>query len=194
MTGFWHVYVRWLRDRLVSSLVWTVGIIIIVVATAAFYPSLADVTAQSIDSSSPAMTSLLGLGQGIDPRSPLGYLWIGLYANIYPWMLMGLGVVLGSAAIAGEEDTGALEYLLSKPVNRTTVAFARYAAMVTTLLGVAAVSALSLVICLPLFDLTHASTTTVNGVTTTAPGATAADITHLQQLTPDSCAFACHQR
>ena len=50
---------------------------------------------------------------GIDPKSPLGYLWIGLYANVYPWMLMAFGVVLGVAAIAGDEDTGSLEYLLA---------------------------------------------------------------------------------
>jgi ABC-2 type transport system permease protein len=89
---------------------------------------------------------------------------------------MALGVVLGSAAIAGDEDTGALEYLLSKPVNRTTVVLARFSAVVTVLAGVSVLSGLSLVICLPFFDLTNATTTTVNGVTTTSAGATAADV------------------
>src|SRR6516164_9844718 len=97
---------------------------------------------------------------GIDPKSPLGYLWIGLYANVYPWMLMAFGVVLGVAAIAGDEDTGGLEYLLAWPATRSTVTLARFASMLTILALVAAASGLSLVICLPLFDLTEPVKTT----------------------------------
>jgi ABC-2 type transport system permease protein len=113
MSGFWHVYRRWLRDRRLSTIVWIAGIAVIVVATAAFYPTLSHASGSSLNVSGGAINSLLGLGQGIDPESPLGYLWIGLYANVYPWMLMALGVVLGVAAIAGDEDTGSLEYLLA---------------------------------------------------------------------------------
>jgi ABC-2 type transport system permease protein len=176
MSGFGRVYRRWLRDRLVSTVVWTIGIVVIVVATAAFYPSLSG-TSSAFEVSGGAMTSLLGLGQGINPASPLGYLWIGLYANIYPWMLMALGVALGVAAIAGDEDTGALEYLLSKPVTRTTVVFARYGAMVTTLAIVAVVSGLSLIVSMPLFDLTKTATiTAADGTQTTFPGASITDV------------------
>jgi hypothetical protein len=41
-------------------------------------------------------------------------------------MLMALDVALGVAAIAGDEETGALEYLVSKPVSRITVVLASY--------------------------------------------------------------------
>jgi ABC-2 type transport system permease protein len=176
MSGFGRVYRRWLRDRLVSTIVWTLGIVVIVVLTAAFYPSLSG-SSSAFEASGGAMTSLLGLSGGINPASPLGYLWIGLYANVYPWMLMALGVALGVAAIAGDEDTGALEYLLSKPVTRTTVVFARYTAMVTVLAIVALLSGLSLVVTMPLFDLTKTATiTAVNGTKTTFPGATVTDV------------------
>lgn len=158
MTGFWLVYRRWQRDRLVSTAAWTVGVVITVVATAAFYPSLSGPSGDSAGGSSAAVASLLGLGQGIDPTSPLGYLWIALYANVYPWMLMALGVVLGVAAIAGDEDTGTLEYLLSKPVTRSTVVLARYLGMVTILALVAVLSGLSLVVCCPLFGLDDGAT------------------------------------
>ncbi|GAA1038691.1 hypothetical protein GCM10009557_55400 [Virgisporangium ochraceum] len=175
MAGFWLVYRRWQRDRLVSTAAWTVGVVITVVATAAFYPSLSGLSGDSAGSSA-AMSSLLGLGQGIDPTSPLGYLWIALYANVYPWMLMALGVVLGVAAIAGDEDTGTLEYLLSKPVTRSTVVLARYLGMVTILGLVAAVSGLSLVVSYPMFGLDDDVTTTApDGATVTSAGATATD-------------------
>ena len=179
MSGFWLVYRRWIRDRLLSTIIWTVGIALIVVATAAFYPSLSNASGGGAGGSASggAMSSLLGLGAGIDPTAPLGYLWIALYANIYPWMMMALGVVLGVAAIAGEEDTGALEYLLAKPITRTTVAFARYAGMVTILAVVSILAGLSLLACLPLFGLTDAVTTvTSTGTATTSPGATASDV------------------
>ncbi|MCU0269620.1 MAG: ABC transporter permease [Acidimicrobiales bacterium] len=172
MSGFWTIYSRWFRDRLRSTIFWTVGIALVVVASAAFYPSLSGASGGGLDSGGAAMSSLLGLSQGIDPGSPLGFLWISLYANIYPWMLMALGVALGVAAIAGDEETGALEYLLAKPVTRTTVALARMACAVTILFVVSALSGLSLLVTLPLFDLDEpASTTTAAGASasTTAP-------------------------
>jgi ABC-2 type transport system permease protein len=176
MSG-WMVYRRWLRDRALSTVFWTVGIVLIVVASAAFYPSLSGVSSGGLDSGGSAMSSLLGLSKGIDPGSPLGFLWISLYANIYPWMLMALGVALGVAAIAGDEETGALEYLLAKPVTRTTVAFARFAGAVTILLVVSLLSGLALALSLPLFNLDQAVTSTASdGTTVTSPGATATDI------------------
>ena len=176
MSG-WVVYRRWLRDRARSTIVWTVGVVLIVVASAAFYPSLKGVSSGGLDSGGSAMRSLLGLSKGIDPGSPLGFLWISLYANIYPWMLMALGVALGVAAIAGDEETGALEYLLAKPVTRTTVAFARFAGAVTILLVVSVLSGLALILSLPLFDLNNAVTSkAADGSTVTSPGATAVDI------------------
>jgi ABC-2 type transport system permease protein len=176
VSGFGHVYGRWLRDRTLSTIVWTASIVIIVVATAAFYPSLAGLTTDELTSGSEAMSSLLGLAQGIDPGSPLGYLWIALYANIFPWMLMALGIALGVAAVAGDEDTGTLEYLLSKPVTRSTVALARFTALVTILFVVSLLSALSLIVSLPLFDLDDSVTKTINGAAVTSPGATATDV------------------
>jgi beta-exotoxin I transport system permease protein len=170
------IYRRWIRDRRWSTVSWTVGSVLVMVATAAFYPSLADL-GESFTDSGAAMSAVLGLGSGVDASSPLGYLWISLYANVFPWILMALGVSLGGAAIAGDEDTGALEYLLSKAVTRTTVLLARLAAAMTILLFVAVVSALSLVASLPFFELADATTATApDGTTVTVPGATVGDI------------------
>jgi ABC-2 type transport system permease protein len=171
------LYVRWIRDRTLSTVGWVVGILILVVATAAFYPSLGDATQSISEGGGEAMSTFLGLSDGIDPGSPLGYLWVGLYANIFPWMLMALGVSLGIAAIVGDEETRNLEYLLSGPVQRTTVVFARFAAFVTILFIVSLVSALGLIVSLPLFELTDAVTTTAaDGSTVMEPGATAGDV------------------
>ena len=126
---------------------------------------------------SEAMSSVLGLSAGIDPSSPLGYLWIGLYANVLPWTLMALGVSLGVAALAGDEGTGALEYLLSGSVTRTQVIMGRFAAAITVLVIASGLSGLSLVVAMPMFDLTDSVTTTLpDGTPSTAPGATIGNI------------------
>jgi len=177
MSATWAVYRRWLRDRRLSTVSWTFGLIVIVVATAAFYPALGSSTEALASGGSEAMSSLLGLSAGIDPGSPLGYLWIGLYANILPWTLMALGVSLGSSAIAGDEGTGALEYLLSGPVTRTQVLFGRFMAAITVLVVVSVVSGLSLVVSMPFFELTDEVTTTLpDGTTQGEPGATIANV------------------
>jgi ABC-2 type transport system permease protein len=161
----------------VAAAVWAVGLILIVVVTAAFYPSFGDLTAESVAGGGDAMNSFLGLNSAIDPGSPLGYLWIGLYANILPWTLMALGISLGTGAIAGDEEVGLIEFLLARPVSRTTVAVSRFLAAVTILFAVAAATALSLIVCLPLFELTDATTTTAaDGSTVSVPGATVGDI------------------
>jgi hypothetical protein len=72
MSGFWRVYRRWLRDRRISTLVWAAGVVVTVVATAAFYPALSGASTDQLDTSGAGMSSLLGLGQGVDPTSPLG--------------------------------------------------------------------------------------------------------------------------
>jgi ABC-2 type transport system permease protein len=166
-----------MRDRRLSTFGWTFGLIVMMVATAAFYPALGTSTEALATGGGQAMNSVLGLSASIDPGSPLGYLWVGLYANVLPWTLMALGVALGSAAIAGDEDTGALEYLLSGPVTRTQVVLARFAGAVTVLGLVSVVSGLSLVLTMPLFQLTGSVTRSLpDGTTVTSSGATNVDI------------------
>ncbi len=148
-----------------------------IVATAAFYPAFGSSAEAFVGGGSSAMNAVLGLGSGIDPGAPLGYLWIGLYANVLPWTLMALGVAVGSASIAGDEDTGTLEYLLAGPVTRTQVVISRFAAAITVLLVVSVLSGVSMAACLPAFQLADATTITLpDGTTSIAPGATVADI------------------
>lgn len=107
--------------------------------TAAFYPSLTSTTGGGIGAnSSGAMSSVLGLGGGINPSSPVGFLWSANYSNQLPWLLMALGIALGTAAIAGDESEGTLEYLLATPVTRTEIAVARFADPVTITVSMSA--------------------------------------------------------
>ena len=176
MSAGWMIVRRWMVDRRLSTISWTVGLAVIVVLTAAFYPSLSETTADLGSESSGAMSALLGLSSAIDPSSPLGYLWIGLWANVVPMTQIAFGIALGSAAIAGDEETGTLEYMLSMPVTRTTIAVSRFIAAVAILVVSGALLCLSLIVSIPLFELGDSVTTTASdGTSTTQPGATALD-------------------
>jgi ABC-2 type transport system permease protein len=168
--GVVSLYVGWLRARLRSSIFWTIGIAAILVVTAAFYPSLKNFFADFQSPDNSAATSLMGLTNGIDPSSPLGYLWSNLYSNIVPWLLMALGIALGANAIAGDEEVGTLEYTLSSAATRGQILVTRFAGVVTLLFGVAMVSGLALLITAPLFDLTSDQTVTIDGSTVVNPG------------------------
>ena len=164
------LYLGWLRARLRSTIFWAVGVAAILVATAAFYPALKNFFADFQRQGSTGVSSLLGLTGGIDPSSPLGYLWSNLYSNVVPWMLMALGIALGAAAIAGDEEAGTLEYTLSSTATRSQILITRFAGVFTILFGVAAVSGLALLASAPLFNLTSDVTVTIDGKTVTNPG------------------------
>jgi ABC-2 type transport system permease protein len=164
------LYVGWLRARLRSTIFWTIGVTSVLVVTAAFYPSLKNFFADFQTQGSAGVSSLLGLTNGIDPSSPLGYLWSNLYSNVLPWMLMALGISLGANAIAGDEEVGALEYTLSSAATRAQILVTRCAGVVTILFAVAAVSGLALLATAPLFELTSSTTVTIDGAPVTNPG------------------------
>jgi beta-exotoxin I transport system permease protein len=176
MSGAWPIYLRWLRDRRRSTFVWSVSIALVSVATGAFFSSLGQTLGQSAESGS-TMSSVLGLGDGIDPRTPVGFLWSANYSNQLPWLMMALAIALGTAAIAGDESDGTLEYLLSKPVTRTAVAMARAAGMVTILVIASIVNLVGVAVTAPLFGLADSVTlTNADGSTTTAAGVTLGEL------------------
>ena len=151
-------------------MVWTLGVAAIVVATAAFYPALKNFFADFQSQGGAGVSSLLGLTDGIHPSSPLGHLWSNLYSNVVPWMLMALGIALGAAAIAGDEEAGTLEYTLSSTATRSQMLITRFAGVFTILFGVAALSGLALLVSAPLFNLTGDMTVTIDGKAVTNPG------------------------
>jgi ABC-2 type transport system permease protein len=176
MSKGWHIYLRWLRDRNRSTIVWSLSITAVSVVTAAFYNSLGQTAGENTDPDS-TVGSMLGLGDGIDPRAPVDFLWALNYSNQLPWLLMALAISLGTASIAGDEADGTLEYLLSKPATRTEIALSRFAGMVTVLVVASIANLIGVWATAPLFGLTDDTTFTgVDGSTVNAGGVTFADL------------------
>jgi ABC-2 type transport system permease protein len=108
-----------LRERTRSLLWWTLGLVLLIAVTIAFYPSIRDDPALS-DYAKDLPESLRALFAGgeLDLASPTGYLNSQIFALTAPLVLSIFSIGAGSGAVAGEEEKGTLDLLLAHPVRR----------------------------------------------------------------------------
>ncbi len=154
MSGRLLVLRQMLRDRRRSTVWWTVSVALMSVAFAAAYPSVRDSSAQ-LDSYMQSLPSgvveLLGATSGIG--TPAGYLNSQLYANVFPLLLIVLGISAAAWSIAGAEADGTLEMLLANPVSRVRVALERLAGVAVVTVVVVVITTVALVVTAPAFGL-----------------------------------------
>lgn len=131
------VAVRAVRDRRRPLVWWSLGIVGLVLFTVALFPSVRGEESfdELADQLPEAMRSLFGIDADIPLTSPAGYLHGRLFGSLLPLLLLVFGIGAGTRAIAGSEESGALELLLAQPVTRTAVLAQRYGAMVAMLAG-----------------------------------------------------------
>lgn len=144
-----------LRDRWRSLLAWTLGTVATVVLLIAVYPSVRDTAAdldRYVESLPPALREAFGLATG-SIASPAGYLTSQLYSNVYPILILIMGVGVAAWTIAGSEGDGTLEMTLANPVRRHTVAAWRFAGVAAMVLAVTVLSSAALVVSAPLVSL-----------------------------------------
>lgn len=135
-----------LRDRRRSLLAWTLGVLALIVIMAAFYPSIRDTGSDFdayVDSLPESVRQTLGIS-GASIASPEGYLMSQLYSNMYPLLLLILGISMGSWAVAGAEGDGTLEMTLAAPIRRTALAWGRLAAVAIATLAITLISTAAL--------------------------------------------------
>ncbi len=95
------------------------------------YPTVRDDSgfAEITESYPEVFKELLGFGGAdFDYTSPAGYLGIELFSLMVPLLLIIAAVATGARGIAGEEEGGTLDLLLSLPVTRRRVAAEKLAA------------------------------------------------------------------
>ena len=145
-----------LKDRSRSTIWWSVAMILLVIAVGASYPAIRESAGgleDLMESLPEGLNDLLGASAGI--TSPVGYLNSQFYSNVFPILLMVLGVGLAGWTIAGAEKDGTLEPLLANPVARSRVALGRYVGLVIVLGVVTAVSTAVLIVFRDPFQLTE---------------------------------------
>ena len=132
---------RTLRDHWKSVLGWGAGLAALTLMQLAVYPSVRSQGARMrdlINSYPSAFKAMFGM-EGVDFTTGPGYLSTETFSLLAPLMLIGLGIALGTAAIATEEERGTLDLLMASPVSRGRVlagkALGALAALVTVAAG-----------------------------------------------------------
>jgi ABC-2 type transport system permease protein len=134
-----NIFLKTLRDQRMPLLWWSIGLIVIGLYAALVYPSVAKPGyLQLLETYPPAVRAMLG--DLVDFAKPAGYIDAYMFNLFVPLMLLIYGVVLGSAVIAGEEERGTLDWILSNPLGRWQVLVHKALAIVVlmTALAVAA--------------------------------------------------------
>lgn len=126
-----------LRDRRRATIVWSIGLASLTALIFLYWPTV---------KSNPELDRFLrGLPEGVRAitgrasfTTPAGYLNGELFSLMLPLLLLVVAIGMGARAIAGEEERGTLELLLSAPVTRRRVLLEKVAAglVVLSVLGV----------------------------------------------------------
>lgn len=125
-----NIVLKTLRDRRRSLLFWGLGLVILAVVLILFYPVIREATFISeYLESFPEEFMALFAGEITDYASPEGFLNGELFFLMYPLLLMVFAIGFGSGAIAGEEEHGTLDLLLSNPLNRWHLVLEKFIAM-----------------------------------------------------------------
>jgi ABC-2 type transport system permease protein len=137
-----------LAERRRGLIGWTLGTVALVLAMAAVFPSIRDTAAELeayVATLPEGLMDAFGLG-GASIASPEGYLTSQLYSNMYPIVILIMGIGIGAWAIAGSESDGTLEATLAAPVGRANLATARLLGMAILTLIVTMISTAALVL------------------------------------------------
>lgn len=140
------VLLKSLRDVRRSFAWWSLGLAGYVALIAAVYPTIRDNAdlKELVDSYPEALKAFIAFGGQLDFTSAAGYLGSELFSFMIPALFLFASVGNGAGTIAGEEERGTLDLLLSAPLSRTRIAVEKLGAMCVEVAGLGLVLWLSL--------------------------------------------------
>lgn len=114
---------------------WSLGLAGLVILLVAVYPSIRDnPVLERLNTEYPeVIREFVTFGGQFDYTSPAGYLGAELFSMMGPLLLIIAAIGAGARAIAGEEQEGTLDLLLSMPVSRTRMLLEKMLAIVLEL-------------------------------------------------------------
>lgn len=155
--------IKWtLWQRRKSTIAWSVAVSAFIFINMIFYPTFKDQAAElqkSFESLPEAAVQLFG--GSTDFFSPVGFMNSQIFFIMLPLLLGVLGINLGHKLIAQEEQDGTMELLLSRPISRTKLLFAKAIAGTLILTIVTLVSLATTLIVGELVDLDVAAGRTI---------------------------------
>ncbi len=146
--------IKWtLWQRRWSILWWSVGLVAFISLELSVYPSIKSQAAQLNQALEHLPGTVRSLFGSQDLFSPVGYLNSRLFYLLLPMMLSILAIGLGSSLIAREETEGTLELLLSRPISRGRLTFAKALSGLAIVAIVVTVATLAMLILIKIVGL-----------------------------------------
>lgn len=123
-----------------ATIAWIVGSVLLSLVYIFFYSSIRNsgTGIERVLESLPKALRIAILGSGVNYLSPAGYLGTEFFALLAPVLLLVMGILAGSRALAAEEQSGTIELLLSTPTSRSRLALQKAMGSVSPLFLVAA--------------------------------------------------------
>jgi beta-exotoxin I transport system permease protein len=134
------VFLKTVRDARRGFAWWSVGLASYAVLIVGLWPTVRDnpALADLHESYPEELQAFFSFG-GFDLTTAAGFLGTELYSLMVPLLLMVAAIGAGARAIAGEEEQGTLELLLSNPISRQRLTLEKVGALGVELAGLAAV-------------------------------------------------------
>lgn len=125
-----NIFLKTLHDGRWGVLLVGSGLFVIGLCFSLVYPSIADTYVRMIEVLPQFLQSFLDSFSL--PDTVEGFLTIELFGFLAPVIMMGFAIRRGVLAIAGEEERGTLDQLMSNPVSRFDVLWQKFLAMVAS--------------------------------------------------------------
>ena len=141
------------RDQRRGMIGWGVGVAAVVLMYAAFYPSIKESAADLQAYMENLPDAIRSIVAGEDYTSAVGYLESEFFNTMGALIVLIFAIGAGARSIAGEEESGTLDLLLSTPVRRRQVLATKAIAIVGAAVALAVIAAVSITLFGPVFDL-----------------------------------------
>ena len=150
---FRNVFMKTLWEQRRSLVWWSLGIAALLIVTTLFYPSFVEAGDLSkMFEDSEALANLFA-GGFTDLTSPEGFLNSQIFALTIPIVFAIFAISAGSGAIAGEEERGTLDLLMSSPVTRSGVLVHKLLALILAISELGTVVWISTVVGISIVDM-----------------------------------------
>lgn len=138
------VFAKTIRDQRRALVWWALGFMGTVLLYAAFWPTIRGNASEFNDYIAKLPEAIRNLIGG-DYGTPQGYVQAEMFSLLLPVLMIVYAIGAGSRALAGEEEAGTLDLLLSTPIRRSRVLLDKFWAMVGASLLLAALAWVSIV-------------------------------------------------
>ncbi|MGA9761121.1 MAG: ABC transporter permease subunit [Gaiellaceae bacterium] len=154
-----NVFAKTLRERRRGFLWWTIGLVAFAAMYSAVFPSVRGNNSLNklVQAYPQALKGFIGFGGNLDISSGAGYLGSEVFSLVAPLIFLAMAIGAGAAAIAGEEERGTLDLLLSLPLTRSACLLQKLAALVCEVLALGLALWIALAILAPATGM-HVST------------------------------------